>query len=293
MFTKRYNSGIISSVINDKISDKTKGETMNDNLFSITDILQEAHDFFKIEVIETEIPTMRKHIERTLKNKNIDHTGKKRQQPNAITESVGTKTVSKRPVKAYTEAVKNDILNDYCKDYFLNKLRSDERKKVEKELRNHHGSKYYEEMSNNIEQENRQEMEELSNLYSNDPLSQAKRKLLEEEFRKQIEKEIQEFIKQKEKEFQDFVSSPYLLANAPDTTPLTKNSEIFRNKKREIMLDALFSEKFDLDEDKLLADCQILVETQEDYDAQFTPEGLEFTDKFANNKNYYTKIEEY
>lgn len=255
---------------------------MNDNLFSITDILQEAHDFFKIEVIETEIPTMRKHIVRTLKNKNIDHTGKKRQQPNAITESVGTKTVSKRPVKAYTEAVKNDILNDYCKDYFLNKLRSDERKKVEKELKNHHSSKYYEEMSNNIEQENRQEMEELSNLYSNDPLSQAKRKLLEEEFRKQ-----------KEKEIQDFVSSPYLLANAPDTTPLTKNSEIFRNKKREIMLDALFSEKFDLDEDKLLVDCQILVETQEDYDAQFTPEGLEFTDKFANNKNYYTKIEEY
>ncbi|HGI5494819.1 TPA: hypothetical protein ACJS4Z_001901, partial [Streptococcus pyogenes] len=147
-------------------------------------------------------------IDRTLKNKNIDPTGKKRQQPNAITESVGKKKVSKRPVKAYTEAVKNDILNDYCKDYFLNKLRSDERKKVEKELRNHHGSKYYEEMSNNIEQENRQEMEELSNLYSNDPLSQAKRKLLEEEFRKQIEKEIQEFIKQKEKEFQDFVSSP-------------------------------------------------------------------------------------
>ena len=282
MFTKCYNSGIIKSVINDKINDKTKDETMNDNLFSITDILQEAHDFFKIEVIETEIPTMRKHIERTLKNKNIDQTGKKRQQPNAITESVGTKTVSKRSVKAYSETVKNDILNDYCKDYFLNKLRSDERKKVEKELKNHHGSKYYEEMSNNIEQENRQEMEALSNLYTNDPLSQARRKVLEEEFRKQ-----------KEKEIQDFVSSPYLLANTPDTTPLTKNSEIFRNKKREIMLDALFSEKFDLDEDKLLADCQILVETQEDYDAQFTPEGLEFTDKFANNKNYYTKIEEY
>lgn len=282
MFTKCYNSGIIKSVINDKISDKTKDETMNDNLFSITDILQEAHDFFKIEVIETEIPTMRKYIERTLKNKNIDQTGTKRQQPNAITESVGTKTVSKRPVKAYSEAVKNDILNDYCKDYFLNKLRSDERKKVEKELKNHHGSKYYEEMSNNIEQQNRQEMEELSNLYTNDPISQAKREVL-----------LEEFIKQKEKEIQDFASSPYLLANAPDTTPLTKNSEIFRNKKREIMLDALFSEKFDLDEDKLLADCQILVETQEDYDAQFTPEGLEFTDKFANNKNYYTKIEEY
>lgn len=59
------------------------------------------------------------------------------------------------------------------------------------------------------------------------------------------------------------------------------------------MLDALFSEKFDLDEDKLLADCQNLVDIQEDYDAQITPEGLEFTDKFANNKNYYTKIEEY
>lgn len=282
MFTKCYNSGIIKNVINDKISDKTKDETMNDNLFSITDILQEAHDFFKIEVIETEIPTMRKHIERTLKNKNIDQTGTKRQQPNAITESVGKKTVSKRPVKAYSESVKNDILNDYCKDYFLNKLRLDERKKVEKELKNHHGSKYYEEMSNNIEQQNRQEMEELSNLYTNDPISQAKREVL-----------LEEFIKQKEKEIQDFASSPYLLANAPDTTPLTKNSEIFRNKKREIMLDALFSEKFDLDEDKLLADCQILVETQEDYDAQFTPEGLEFTDKFANNKNYYTKIEEY
>ena len=45
---------------------------MKDNLFSITDILQEAHDFFKIEIIKTEIPTMRQHIVRTLKNKNID-----------------------------------------------------------------------------------------------------------------------------------------------------------------------------------------------------------------------------
>lgn len=255
---------------------------MKDNLFSITDILQEAHDFFKIEIIETEIPTMRQHIVRTLKNKNIDQTGTKRQQPNAITKTVGTRTVSKKRVKAYSEMVKDDILNDYCKDYFLNKLRSDERKKVEKDLKNHHDSKYYEDMSKNIEQEYWQEMETLSNLSTNDPFYQARRKLL-----------IEEFIKQKEKEIQDFASNPYLLANGPDTTPLTKNSEIFRNKKREIMLDALFSEKFDLDEVKLLADCQNLVVIQEDYDAQITPEGLKFTDKFANNKNYYTKIEEY
>lgn len=255
---------------------------MKDNLFSITDILQEAHDFFKIEVIKTEIPTMRKHIERTLKNKNIDQTGTKRQQPNAITKTVGTRTVSKKPVKAYSETVKEDILKVYCKDYFLNKLRSDERKKLEKELKNHHSSDYYEEMSKNIEQKNWQEMEELSNFWTNNRFYQIRRKSF-----------LEEFIKQKEKEIQDLVSDPYPIADGPDTTPLTKNSEIFRNKKREIMLDALFSEKFDLDEDKLLADCQILVETQDDYDAQITPEGLKFTDKFANNKNYYTKIEEY
>ncbi|WP_282675550.1 hypothetical protein [Lactococcus cremoris] len=255
---------------------------MNDNLFSITDILQEAHDFFKIEIIETEIPTMRQHIVRTLKNKNIDQTGTKRQQPNAITKTVGTRTVSKKPVKAYSETVKEDILKVYCKDYFLNKLRSDKRKKREKELKNHHSSDYYEEMSKNIEQKNWQEMEELSNFWTNNRFYQIRRKSF-----------VEEFIKQKEKEIQDLVSDPYPIADGPDTTPLTKNSEIFRNKKREIMLDALFSEKFDLDEDKLLADCQILVETQDDYDAQITPEGLKFTDKFANNKNYYTKIEEY
>ena len=255
---------------------------MNDNLFSITDILQEAHDFFKIEIIETEIPTMRQHIVRTLKNKNIDQTGTKRQQPNAITKTVGTRTVSKKRVKAYSEMVKDDILNDYCKDYFLNKLRSDERKKVEKDLKNHHDSKYYEDMSKNIEQKNWQEMEELSNLSTNDRFYQIRRELF-----------VKEAIKQKEQEIQDLINNPYPIADGPDTTPLTKNSEIFRNKKREIMLDALFSEKFDLDEDKLLADCQNLVEIQEDYDAQITPEGLKFTDKFANNKNYYTKIEEY
>ncbi|MGO2427817.1 MAG: hypothetical protein ACTH51_00415 [Lactococcus cremoris] len=255
---------------------------MNDNLFSITDILQEAHDYFKIEIIETEIPAMRQYIVRTLDKKKIKETENKRQQPNAITETVGTGTVSKRSVKAYSEKVKNDILTDYCKDYFLNKLRSDKRKKVEKDLKNHHDSEYYEDMSKNIEQKNWQEMEEVSNLYSNTTFSQARRKIL-----------LEQFIKQKEKEIQDFASSPHLLANGPDTTPLPKTSEIFRNKKIEIMLDALFSEKFDLDEDKLLADCQNLVEIQEDYDAQITPAGLEFTDKFANNKNYYTKIEEY
>ena len=255
---------------------------MNDNLFSITDILQEAHDFFKIEIIKTEIPTMRQHIVRTLKNKNIDQTGTKRQQSNAITKTVGTRTVSKKRVKAYSEMVKDDILNDYCKDYFLNKLRSDERKKVEKDLKNHHDSKYYEDMSKNIEQKNWQEMEELSNLSTNDRFYQIRRELF-----------VKEAIKQKEQEIQDLINNPYPIADGPDTTPLTKNSEIFRNKKREIMLDALFSEKFDLDEDKLLADCQNLVEIQEDYDAQITPEGLKFTDKFANNKNYYTKIEEY
>ena len=255
---------------------------MKDNLFSITDILQEAHDFFKIEIIKTEIPTMRQHIVRTLKNKNIDQTGTKRQQPNAITKTVGTRTVSKKRVKAYSEMVKDDILNDYCKDYFLNKLRSDERKKVEKDLINHHSSDYYDEMSKNIEQKNWQEMEELSNLSTNDRFYQIRRELF-----------VKEAIKQKEKEIQDLINNPYPIADGPDTTPLTKNSEIFRNKKREIMLDALFSEKFDLDEDKLLADCQNLVEIQEDYDAQITPEGLKFTDKFANNKNYYTKIEEY
>lgn len=252
---------------------------MKDNLFSITDILQEAHDFFKIEVIETEIPTIRRHIERTIIDKKIDQTGIKRQQPNAITETVG---ISKKPVKAYSEMVKEDILKVHCKNYFLDKLRSDERKKVEKELKNHHSSEYYEEMSKNIEQKNWQEMETSSNYYTNDRFYQIRRKSF-----------LEESIKQKEKEIQDLVSDPYPIADGPDTTPLTKNSEIFRNKKREIMLDALFSEKFDLDEDKLLADCQILVETQEDYDAQITPEGLKFTDKFANNKNYYTKIEEY
>ena len=255
---------------------------MNDNLFSITDILQEAHDFFKIEIIETQIPAMRQYIVRTLKDKNIKETENKKQQPNAITETVGTGTVSKKSVKAYSEKVKNDILTDYCKDYFLNKLRSDERKKREKELKNHHDSKYYEDMSKNIVQKNWQEEEELLNFSTNDPLYQAR-----------LNSFFEEFKKQKEKEIQDFASNPNLLANGPDTTPLTKNSEIFRNKKREIMLDALFSEKFDLDEDKLLADCQNLVEIQGDYDAQITPEGLEFTDKFANNKNYYTKIEEY
>ena len=130
---------------------------MKDNLFSITDILQEAHDFFKIEIIETDIPAMRQHIVRTLKDKNIKKTDNKKQQPNAITETVGTGTVSKKSVKAYSEKVKNDILTDYCKDYFLNKLRSDERKKREKELKNHHSPDYYEEMSKNIEQKNWQE----------------------------------------------------------------------------------------------------------------------------------------
>lgn len=255
---------------------------MKDNLFSITDILQEAHDFFKIEIIETQIPAMRQYIVRALEDNKIKKTDNKKQQPNAITETVGTGTVSKKSVKAYSEKVKNDILTDYCKDYFLNKLRSDERKKREKELKNHHSSEYYEEMSKNIEQKNWQEMEELSNFYTNDRFYQIKRKLY-----------VEKIIKQKEKEIQDLVSDPYPIADGPDTTPLTKNSEIFRNKKREIMLEALFSEKFDLDEDKLLADCQNLVDIQEDYDAQITPEGLEFTDKFANNKNYYTKIEEY
>lgn len=255
---------------------------MKDNLFSITDILQEAHDYFKIEIIETEIPAMRQYIVRTLDEKNIIETERKRQQPNAITETVGTGTVSKKPVKAYSEKVKEDIVKVYCKDYFLNKVRLDKRKKVEKDLKNHHDSEYYEDMSKNIVQKNWQEEEELLNYSTNDPLYQAR-----------LNSFFEEFKKQKEKEIQDFASNPYLLANGPDTTPLTKNSEIFRNKKREIMLDALFSEKFDLDEDKLLADCQNLVEIQGDYDAQITPEGLEFTDKFANNKNYYTKIEEY
>ncbi|EQC54891.1 hypothetical protein LLT5_03300 [Lactococcus cremoris subsp. cremoris TIFN5] len=53
------------------INDKTKDKTMKDNLFSITDILQEAHDFFNIEVIETEIPAMRKYIVRTLDKKKL------------------------------------------------------------------------------------------------------------------------------------------------------------------------------------------------------------------------------
>ena len=254
---------------------------MKEDLFSITDILQEAHDFFKIEIMESDIPAMRKRIERTLKEKSIKPISRKRQRPNAITEAVGTKTVSKKSVNAYSETVKNDILNDYCKDYFLDKLRSDERKKAEKELKNRHGSKYYEEMSDKIQQENHQEMEELSKAYANDPFAKARRKVL-----------IEEFIKQKEKEIQDFANSPYLFSNVPDNTQLSKNSEIFRNKKRDVMLDALFAEKFELDEDKLLADCQVLFETQEDYDAQFTPEGLAFADKFADNKNYYNRIEE-
>lgn len=255
---------------------------MKDNLFSITDILQEAHDYFKIEIIETEIPAMRQYIVRALEDNKIKKTDNKKQQPNAITETVGTGTVSKKSVKAYSEKVKEDIVKVYCKDYFLSKLLSDERKKFEKKLKNHHDSEYYEDMSKNIVQKNWQEEEELLNFSTNDPLYQAR-----------LNSFFEEFKKQKEKEIQDFASNPYLLANGPDTTPLTKNSEIFRNKKREIMLDALFSEKFDLDEDKLLADCQNLVEIQGDYDAQITPEGLEFTDKFANNKNYYTKIEEY
>lgn len=199
---------------------------MGDKSFTVREIAEQANTKFKLNLGKNDFEAVMKRIRREINDK--------------VVKSEGTKIVSRTEASLYSEITKDNLLNTWLFNYFLDKSNDEKVKKFKP-------NDYYENKIAERELAKRVYFESTTN----------------EDYKKMYESNIDN-----------------------GKVPIMDELE-FKNRKMEIMLEAIFNKYFELDEKKLHFDLMNSYLTS--YDIDLSAGIMRSLEELEDNSNYYTK----
>lgn len=174
----------------------------NEKQYTIRQIAELGLEKYKVQVYieqrESTIDNIRKQIGKIIKREGIKHTGMKKSTPQA-----------KRPARAYSDEIKDKLLNDYLFDYLVELTRDES-------VKNYKSPEVYQ-----------KQVDELNG---------------------QFEDATLDFLNLTREKKDDMMKRQYNIDS------IGQYHSIILEKKKDIMLEAIFSKYYSLDMDRLIKD---------------------------------------